>query len=161
MTQTLNNPGKPSAGSWSGMRADPSPYVDIANDYEPWMDQALCTKVGHPDDWFPKKTGPALGPVKVCNACPVRMLCLERALKLEKDKPLGEIWGIVGGLTAEQRRRLRSKKRKPETEPRPVAKCGTTGGYERHRRLKSAICQACRDAAAVKAREQRAKRRPA
>lgn len=37
----------------------------------------------------------------------------------------------------------------------PIAKCGTTGGYSRHRNLGEPVCDDCREANAAYCRERR------
>lgn len=72
--------------------ADPSP-PDV------WQDQAACFGVD-PDIFFPvseEEAGPALA---FCSSCSLRELCLAWALKN------GERYGVWGGLTEQQRRRL-------------------------------------------------------
>jgi WhiB family redox-sensing transcriptional regulator len=64
-----------------------------------WQDRAACFGVD-PDLFFPiseEEAGPALA---FCNACPIRQECLAWALKN------GERYGVWGGLTEQQRRRL-------------------------------------------------------
>jgi WhiB family redox-sensing transcriptional regulator len=56
-----------------------------------WQDRALCAQTD-PEAFFPEK---------VCRSCEVRVECLEYAL--EKD----ERFGIWGGLSERERRRLK------------------------------------------------------
>ena len=71
-----------------------------------WQDRALCAEVD-PERWFPEKGGSTREAKKVCNGspgrppCPVRAECLEYAL--EHD----ERFGIYGGLSERERRRLK------------------------------------------------------
>jgi WhiB family redox-sensing transcriptional regulator len=72
--------------------ADPSP-PDL------WQEQAACFGVD-PDLFFPvseEEAGPALA---FCRSCSLRDVCLAWALKN------GERYGVWGGLTEQQRRRL-------------------------------------------------------
>jgi WhiB family redox-sensing transcriptional regulator len=65
------------------------------------MDDAKCAEVA-PDIFFPEfGNNHTRQAVKICEECPVRLICLEYALTNE------ESWGIWGGLTPGQRRRLR------------------------------------------------------
>ena len=74
----------------------------------------------------------------VCMSCPVRVECLEFALQnVEK-------FGIWGGTSERERRRLRRERGISETRPRPP--CGTTAGYSAHKRYREDACQPCRDA---------------
>ena len=75
-----------------GSPPDPSP-PDI------WQDQAACYGID-PDTFFPtseEEAGPALA---FCSACDIRQTCLSWALKN------GERYGVWGGLTEQQRRRV-------------------------------------------------------
>ena len=64
-----------------------------------WMGDGLCSGAD-PESWFPERGAPA-GPAKrICHACPARAACL--AYALDEEIP----FGIFGGLTARERRRL-------------------------------------------------------
>jgi WhiB family redox-sensing transcriptional regulator len=67
---------------------------------ETWQDSALCREVD-PEMFFPEKGERPTDPRRVCFACQVRAECLEYALAN------GERYGIWGGTTETQRRRLR------------------------------------------------------
>ena len=66
----------------------------------PWADQAKCL-VAEPDTFFPEKGGSTREAKRICAQCPVTAECLEYAL--END----ERFGIWGGLSERERRRLR------------------------------------------------------
>lgn len=67
---------------------------------EPWMADALCTETD-PDAFFPNP-GESLAPAKrVCGACDVPAECLEYANRLVI------VEGVFGGLSPNQRRRMR------------------------------------------------------
>lgn len=68
----------------------------------PWTDSALCAEVDA-ELFFPEKGGSTKEAKRVCRACPVRAECLGYALKF----PL--IKGIWGGLSEEERERLREE----------------------------------------------------
>ena len=71
-----------------------------------WQDRALCPETD-PEAFFPGKGEPA-GPAKrVCQSCEVRAECLEYARRH------GIRFGIWGGLTYEQRRRLDRQQASP------------------------------------------------
>jgi WhiB family transcriptional regulator, redox-sensing transcriptional regulator len=75
-----------------GLPSNPSP-PDV------WQTDAACFEVD-PDVFFPtseEEAGPALA---FCKRCPIREECLAWALKN------GERYGVWGGLTEQQRRRL-------------------------------------------------------
>ena len=77
----------------------------------------------------------------VCMSCAVRAECLEFALQnVEK-------FGVWGGTSERERRRLRRERGISETRPRPP--CGTTAGYSAHQRYREDACQACKDALAI------------
>jgi WhiB family redox-sensing transcriptional regulator len=67
---------------------------------ERWQDNALCAQTD-PDAFFPDKGGSTREAKKTCRSCEVRAECLEYAL--EHD----ERFGIWGGLSERERRRLR------------------------------------------------------
>jgi WhiB family redox-sensing transcriptional regulator len=65
-----------------------------------WQDRALCAQTD-PEAFFPEKGGSTREAKKVCRTCEVRADCLEYAL--EHD----ERFGIWGGLSERERRRLK------------------------------------------------------
>jgi WhiB family redox-sensing transcriptional regulator len=65
-----------------------------------WQDKALCAQVD-PEIFFPEKGGSTRDPKRVCRSCEVRAECLEYAL--END----ERFGIWGGLSERERRRVK------------------------------------------------------
>ena len=65
-----------------------------------WQDRALCSQTD-PEAFFPEKGGSTREAKKVCRGCEVRAECLEYAL--ERD----ERFGIWGGLSERERRRLK------------------------------------------------------
>lgn len=67
----------------------------------PDLDGALCTEVDSGDMWFPSKGESNRDAKTICRACPVRDACLQWAL--EHD----ERFGVWGGLSERERRRLR------------------------------------------------------
>ena len=64
-----------------------------------WRDRALCAEVD-PELFFPEKGGTTRDPKRICRACDVRAECLDYALKH------GERYGIYGGMSERERRRL-------------------------------------------------------
>ena len=75
---------------------DPEPVFEIPA----WQDNALCAETD-PEAFFPEKGGSTREAKQVCRACEVRAECLTFAL--ERD----ERFGIYGGLSERERRRLR------------------------------------------------------
>ena len=67
-----------------------------------WQADALCAQTD-PEAFFPEKGGSTRDAKRVCNECPVREACLEYAM--END----ERFGIWGGLSERERRRLRKQ----------------------------------------------------
>jgi WhiB family redox-sensing transcriptional regulator len=69
-----------------------------------WMAQAQCKDV-NPDYFFPEDGYGVLLAQKICFDCPVRLECLEYALKNNMDH------GVWGGTSERERRRIRRKRR--------------------------------------------------
>jgi WhiB family redox-sensing transcriptional regulator len=67
-----------------------------------WQTDALCAQTD-PEAFFPEKGGSTRDAKKVCAACNVRSQCLEYALSND------ERFGIWGGLSERDRRRLRKR----------------------------------------------------
>jgi WhiB family redox-sensing transcriptional regulator len=65
-----------------------------------WQDRALCAHTD-PEAFFPEKGGSTREAKRVCRSCEVRAKCLEYAL--ERD----ERFGVWGGLSERERRRLK------------------------------------------------------
>ena len=83
--------------------------VDLSNDGQEvelerdWQDQANCLGVD-PDLFFPERGASTREAKEVCRGCQVRTQCLEYALMN------GEKFGIWGGLSERERRRLRRQR---------------------------------------------------
>ena len=71
-----------------------------------WQERALCAQTD-PEAFFPEKGGSTREAKKVCLSCDVRGECLEYALAND------ERFGIWGGLSERERRRLRLQRRIP------------------------------------------------
>lgn len=85
---------------WIGLR--PGNY-DFSDEGElGWQTDALCAQTD-PEAFFPEKGGSTRDAKKVCGACNVRAQCLEYALSND------ERFGIWGGLSERERRRLRKR----------------------------------------------------
>lgn len=65
-----------------------------------WQAKALCRQVDVGDAFFPEKGGSTREAKRVCMSCEVRVECLEYA----NDN--SERFGIWGGLSERERRRL-------------------------------------------------------
>ena len=71
-----------------------------------WAERGLCAQTD-PEAFFPEKGGSTREAKRVCAGCPVRLQCLEYALGND------ERFGIWGGLSERERRRLRLARREP------------------------------------------------
>lgn len=69
-------------------------------DERSWMLEATCLDAD-PEAFFPEKGGSTREAKRICAMCPVREPCLQYALEHE------ERFGIWGGLSERERRRLR------------------------------------------------------
>lgn len=73
---------------------------DIINGPLAWQARALCAQTD-PEAFFPEKGGSTREAKSVCSRCEVRAQCLEYALKND------ERFGIWGGLSERERRRIK------------------------------------------------------
>jgi len=71
-------------------------------DYPDWQDRALCAETD-PEAFFPEKGGSTREAKRICSGCEVRAECLEYALAHD------ERFGIWGGLSERERRRLKRR----------------------------------------------------
>ena len=71
-------------------------------DAQSWQEQALCAETD-PEAFFPEKGGSTREAKRVCLTCDVRGDCLEYALHND------ERFGIWGGLSERERRKLKKK----------------------------------------------------
>ncbi|CAB4892308.1 MAG: WhiB family transcriptional regulator [Actinobacteria bacterium] len=67
-----------------------------------WQADALCAQTD-PESFFPEKGGSTRDAKKICSSCEVRSECLEYALAND------ERFGIWGGLSERERRKLRRR----------------------------------------------------
>ncbi len=79
-------------------------WTDADAGDEPWRLDALCAETD-PEAFFPEKGGSTREAKRVCTGCTVRAECLEFALAND------ERFGIWGGLSERERRRLRLQRR--------------------------------------------------
>lgn len=70
-----------------------------------WADRALCAEVGG-DIFYPEQGGDWRSPRRICMACEVRAPCLAYALDHDEE------FGIWGGMSAQQRARIRRQDRR-------------------------------------------------
>jgi WhiB family redox-sensing transcriptional regulator len=83
-----------------------SPWTEGAPADESWRLDALCAETD-PEAFFPEKGGSTREAKRVCTGCAVRIECLEYALGND------ERFGIWGGLSERERRRVRLQRRVP------------------------------------------------
>jgi WhiB family redox-sensing transcriptional regulator len=69
-------------------------------DEQDWQERALCAQTD-PEAFFPEKGGSTREAKRICSGCEVRAECLDYALAHD------ERFGIWGGLSERERRRLR------------------------------------------------------
>ncbi|PYF99386.1 transcription factor WhiB [Georgenia satyanarayanai] len=67
-----------------------------------WQERALCAQTD-PEAFFPEKGGSTREAKRVCTSCDVRAECLEYALAND------ERFGIWGGLSERERRKLKRR----------------------------------------------------
>ena len=84
--------GVPGVRRQSPLEDDDSPLA--------WQVDALCSQTD-PEAFFPEKGGSTRDAKRVCASCEVKAECLEYALQND------ERFGIWGGLSERERRRLR------------------------------------------------------
>ncbi len=75
--------------------------VDVTDgEFPEWQENALCAQTD-PESFFPEKGGSTREAKRICVSCEVRTQCLEYALAHD------ERFGIWGGLSERERRRLK------------------------------------------------------
>jgi WhiB family transcriptional regulator, redox-sensing transcriptional regulator len=77
-----------------------------------WTHAARCREIGL-EVFFPEEGGGAYTAARrICQACPVRALCLEAAMQREGDAGREYRGGLWGGLSPGQRHRLAQRRKK-------------------------------------------------
>ena len=76
--------------------------VDLLGNAPEWQERALCAQTD-PEAFFPEKGGSTREAKRICNRCEVRAECLEYALCHD------ERFGIWGGMSERERRRLKRR----------------------------------------------------
>jgi WhiB family redox-sensing transcriptional regulator len=118
-----------------------------------WMESASCAGVDSAI-FFVDEGRSVARARSVCRACPVRQDCLDYALTN------GERYGVWGGLTERERCKVVRGQTAPDVTDLACAdKCGTTTGYDRHRRVGQGACADCLAAMRERSRLVRAARR--
>ena len=75
---------------------------DSVEEGEDWRDSAVCNQTD-PDTFFPERGESTREAKKVCLSCDAREACLAWALET------GERFGVWGGLSERERRKLQKK----------------------------------------------------
>lgn len=78
----------------------------LAGTMPDWYDDALCAQTD-PELFYPEKGGSVREAKSICASCDVREQCLEEALDHD------ERFGIWGGLSERERRKLKRERRTP------------------------------------------------
>jgi WhiB family transcriptional regulator, redox-sensing transcriptional regulator len=102
-----------------------------------WREEALCRQIDVGDVFFPSPGESTRAAKQICLDCPVRAQCLSYALK--RNEPFG-VWG---GLSERERRRVRRGEQVPVLKLQP---CGTVAAFQRHVRDGETPCEPCREA---------------
>lgn len=119
----------------------PSPSALLESGFvisEPWVDDALCAQT-YPDAFFPDSEtaeGSTAKARSICGSCLVPDECLAYALAHD------ERYGIWGGLTSSERRRIKPFPRK---EPSPLCQRGhdRTPANTRRTAAGTLVCTIC------------------
>lgn len=123
------------------------PLPDPRSDELHWMTEALCTQVPA-DVFFPEKGQSADDALMICEDCSVQFDCLQYAVET------GQRFGIWGGMTERERRKIRRTPAKRSLK----APHGTSARYRQHHRDNERACTACRDAEKLRRQELRERR---
>jgi hypothetical protein len=109
------------------------------------LDATPACATADPDLFFRTDQALATAQAKaICLECPLRYPCLKYALAHRVD-------GVWGGTTGEQRAAIGARPKAPrELGLKP---CGTTAAARRHERRGERLCEPCRVARNVAARE--------
>ena len=63
----------------------------------PWVASAACASTD-PEVFYPEKGGSTTEALKVCQGCPVRLLCLDAQMRYEVGQSRSSRIGVWGGL---------------------------------------------------------------
>ena len=74
--------------------------ADLLGNAPEWQERALCSQTD-PEAFFPEKGGSSREAKRICSDCPVRIECLNYALRRD------ERYGVWGGMSERERRRLK------------------------------------------------------
>ena len=95
LAQPAQSQPQPAAGQLQSSAASEAEYLS-------WQDDALCAQVD-PELFFPERGGSTRNAKGVCLSCEVRDDCLEYSLTN------GESFGMWGGLSERQRKKLKAR----------------------------------------------------
>lgn len=71
---------------------------------EEWVEYAVCRSID-PELFFPEIGQDWRAPQRVCaSSCPVRLQCLDAAMRYELGRDRAQRFGVAGGLTPKKRR---------------------------------------------------------
>lgn len=99
-TSTESRDGSPVGQATRNNAHEMLKLIDLLGTTPEWQELALCAQTS-PDDFYPEKGGSAAEAKKVCGRCEVKSECLAYALSHD------ERFGIWGGLTERERRKLK------------------------------------------------------
>lgn len=93
---------------------------DTLEPADTWRDRAACSQPlyrGARDMWFPidADNQARRAAKQICDTCPVRVDCLTEAVNTEGAAAVNARFGVYGGLTPRQRRRIYDKARTNST----------------------------------------------
>ena len=96
-----------------------------------WRDSAACLGDGDPDAWFaePREKARVRHALATCHGCPVRTQCLDFAMARNDQ------FGIWGGLTEQDRKRLLAAARRPAAPAAPGPEPRDLSPMDRARQL--------------------------
>lgn len=104
---------------------------DFPDEEKEWRRHALCRGLDG-NIFFPERGHSMLPAYAVCRGCPVRMECLEAAVRS------GDRWGIRGGFTPEERKKIYKRVRE---EGITFEEASTYYNEKRHKRLTRALAR--------------------
>jgi len=108
-----------------------------------WAARGACIGLD-PALFFPERGMPVDNARAVCRGCEVRQECLDYAIDNS------ERFGIWGGLSEKERRRMRSIRHRTNgqrSDPLPLPReHGTVRGYRQHLKYRDEACQPCLEA---------------
>ena len=103
LARRIGMPIRPEANPQAGITSGPTIKLESGESIElSWQERALCAQTD-PEAFFPEKGGSTREAKRVCLSCDVRSQCLEYALAHD------ERFGIWGGLSERERRRLKRR----------------------------------------------------